>query len=83
MLQKKEKQKNVLELSYKGVVKKEDLKTYLEISDDYKQLVSMKIIFFDIDLNAKTTEQLELRQMIIEKEKELKSRLINAIENFD
>lgn len=75
--------KDVLELAYQGLISKKELQNYLEICDDYKHLVSLKITFFDIDSNSNTPQQLELREIIHEKEKSLKIRLETSITRLE
>ena len=73
----------ILSLAENGAVEKTDLLTYLEIEDLYKGYISNRITFFDIDKNARTNDQMELRAIIARNREDLRNKLDEEIQRLD
>lgn len=74
---------SILSLAENGFVEKKDLLTYLEVEDLYKGYISNRITFFDIDKEARTSEQLEMRAIIEKNRSDLYNKLEEETKKLD
>ena len=74
--------REILELSKIGCVDKDVLARYLHIQQEYNHIITMKIIFFDLN-NPQTAAQKALFKDIQQRDNELKSLLGNEIKRLE
>ena len=72
---------HILDLAGNGSITISDLKMYLNVMESYRSYVSMRITLYDI-YNAKTVEQMQLYEHIIEKRNLLNDTLESEVEKM-